>query len=60
MRRKFWAFGALLLIGVGTFLVLHDRGPRSGEVQDEAKLAERDAASFPPPTRTTSTPWTMA
>ena len=31
----------------GTFLVLHDRGPRSGEVQDEATLAKRDVASFP-------------
>ena len=47
MRGKFWAFGALLLIGVGTFLVLHDAGPRSGQVQDEATLAKRDADSFP-------------
>jgi hypothetical protein len=47
MRRKYWALGALLLVAVATFLVLRGNTPKSGEVQDEAMLAKRDAASFP-------------
>jgi hypothetical protein len=47
MRRKYWALGALLLIAVAAFLVLRGNAPVSGEVQDEAMLAKRDAASFP-------------
>ena len=48
MRRNISVLAILVIVGVVTFVMLRDCGPKSGEVKDEAMLAKRDVSSFPP------------
>ncbi|HZY52684.1 MAG TPA: hypothetical protein VFE73_05560 [Reyranella sp.] len=47
MRRNVSVLVILLLVGVVTFVMLRAGGPKSGEIKDEAMLANRSVSSFP-------------
>ena len=47
MRRNVSVLVILLLVGIMTFVMLRAGGPKSGEIKDEAMLANRGVSSFP-------------
>ena len=47
MRRNISVLAVVVLVGVVTFVMLRAGGPKSGEIKDEAMLANRSVSSFP-------------